>query len=504
MSAPLLSLELGEWSGSGTEDFSVVRGPGRRRDQSGRLGPLRVSGEQGGAPGAVGSRLRGGADRSVMYRRYEMTGELHGRIGIQRRAPGPPDRSVGGSNPPPWCPSAGLTRVCRAHVPRAEPPAGSGRASSPVDGCLLPGGHFFHQWERGSWTGSRWPIDAGDGLWDRLPPREGYRWWDVGAPADDPAGWTRHHPAGSLRLVFELSLLQWATRRRCLAGDTPAGHICPCGREPRSGPPVRCLRPGGWSPHSPPARAVTDEDDQEYLGKFLRRHPIHGRVAIDADRSLFEALGIGSIPAMVVIDGEGRIVAKGAHTDSVRASHLQALVAGEEVEFPRSKEAPRDRWALEESGRPAPLLVAEIRPATDPSTESTTLSSEDFYGADGLSLTYVAEMAYSGEGLRVVVEGEPPNQRYRISAKSPEGIPSVRRLLRVSLEEVFGVRSQRAEREMEVFLLEKTDSSGGEARPGGVGKAGCVRPRGLGDGVEGVDGLAREVLGRSPRPTRAR
>ena len=177
-----------------------------------------------------------------------LRGEAQGRI------PGAKG-SVGGSHPPPRCPSVSFTRVFHARdVGRAGPrPAGFGWDRLRSRQSVGPGGFFLHNWEGDSWTGNRRPA--------RSPAREECRWCGSGVPGAGPAGWIRHHPAGPLRwflgFAWGLHLLQGATRRRRWAGGPPAGHICPSQRERRA-----CVvshhrspRPGGWGPQSPPVRA---------------------------------------------------------------------------------------------------------------------------------------------------------------------------------------------------------------------------------------------------------
>lgn len=231
-----IRLEPGEWSGLGTEDFSTVETPGRSGRWLGCPG-----GELGWVETVFGTkeRLRGKGHRriaSVGGCSEQGWSRLRGRVSRnaiedQGRAPGQESGiAVGGSNPPSRCLSVDFKRVREAPLLRVElPPDRIGWDGTRAWRSGRPGGLFFLHWEWVSWTGSPPVIGAGSGLRDLPARREGCRLWDVGAPADGPAGWLRHHPAGSLRLSFDLGLLQGSTRRKCWGGAA-VGHICPSWR----------------------------------------------------------------------------------------------------------------------------------------------------------------------------------------------------------------------------------------------------------------------------------
>lgn len=78
---------------------------------------------------------------------------------------------------------------------------------------------------------------------------------------------------------------------------------------------------------------ITDEDP-DLISRFVRKVPMKGRIGVDTDRSLFEALGIGPIPHAVVVNGEGRVAAR-MNSRDLNASVLDRVLAGELIQPPK-------------------------------------------------------------------------------------------------------------------------------------------------------------------------
>jgi uncharacterized protein (TIGR03435 family) len=212
-----------------------------------------------------------------------------------------------------------------------------------------------------------------------------------------------------------------------------------------------------------PVRFVSiTTEDAEKVRPFLERKPIAGVVALDPDRSVFDAYGVRGIPHTVLIDPQG-VVRAVTRPEDVDARAVRDLLAGKapqvraQVDIEeqlRSVLAPRQ-------GAAEPLARAVVRPSAA-SEEQAMAFGPDFAVATGTPALTALALAFSTAPTRVVAEAPLPDGLFDLAFATAGGEPALFALMESAVSGAFGVEAKRERREVEVFLLRAAD--GGEVR----------------------------------------
>jgi thiol-disulfide isomerase/thioredoxin len=143
--------------------------------------------------------------------------------------------------------------------------------------------------------------------------------------------------------------------------------------------------------------AITDEAPDR-VEPFLQRKPIRGWIALDPDRTTFDAYGVRGIPRTFIVDGQGRLVFSG-HPTEVSIELLEQIIGGDSESIIDSTRANMERQ------RSADRELAEAD-LIDPSYQLTVrkLSAAPHHyrtsrGGGGKVRTY----ASFGPGLRALL-----------------------------------------------------------------------------------------------------
>lgn len=199
--------------------------------------------------------------------------------------------------------------------------------------------------------------------------------------------------------------------------------------------------------------SITDEPRATVENK-LRTRPLKTWIGLDTDRSVIGAFGVRSIPHTVLIGADGRVAAV-THPTSVTPELLTDLIAGRPV---HNKLAP--------TGAP---LVAGEEPATlpdrlDGSAARLVIAPTDLEGggtaSNNAGLTAeswtirqaVGALADLPEGQIELADGVPPG-RYTFVARCPAGRGGWRPLLRLGIEQTFGLEIVNGTAERDTWVL---------------------------------------------------
>src|SRR4051812_26827292 len=75
-----------------------------------------------------------------------------------------------------------------------------------------------------------------------------------------------------------------------------------------------------------------DDEDPEIIGSFLKKRKIAGWIGIDTTGDVLKRFRVRSRPTTIIIDGQGRIVAR-THPEKLTAADLVAVARGTKVKF---------------------------------------------------------------------------------------------------------------------------------------------------------------------------
>lgn len=248
--------------------------------------------------------------------------------------------------------------------------------------------------------------------------------------------------------------------------------------------------------------AITDEQSKVVEG-FLRKRAMRAWVGLDTDKSMFKAYAVSGIPHTVVVNTNG-VIEGITYPMSLKAEHIENLLAGKPAGFPASK--PTD--AQVKAGSPSPeekppLFQVVLRPSDEPSgsMRSGAVGKSEFgimheHNVYGTTLAAALPSAFGVSSARLITEAELPKGNFDLLVRLPQKQSDrVKPLLQDALRTSFGLVSRREERESDVFLLkvreaghkglQETASTGGMSSSSGPGRISTVKGR--------MSGLARSL-----------
>ncbi len=250
------------------------------------------------------------------------------------------------------------------------------------------------------------PQKKGLTVGDPAPPLRVMQWFDQ--PPGEKQEWVR--PAGKV-VVLEF----WATW--CVPCVKAIPHMNSLAR--RFGDKVQFL-------------ALTDEDPA-VIASFLKKTPIHAKVAI-CSPLVFTDFGVKARPMTMVLDAQGRIAAI-TTPDNVTPSLLEAVVAGR-------TEAIR-----------TPLARVEIRPYVGVSGKRDYEPIEGGFHSTNTTVQELITSAYQIPSSRIEARFPLPEQTFEVLVSVPGHRGAHRPLLQAAIESSFGWKVVRKEKLVDVFVL---------------------------------------------------
>jgi uncharacterized protein (TIGR03435 family) len=199
--------------------------------------------------------------------------------------------------------------------------------------------------------------------------------------------------------------------------------------------------------------SLSDEDGG-VVREFLQKQPLKGWVALDQDRSFFDALKVQGIPRTVLVDREGMLRAVTTPL-SVTSDTIENLLDGRPLKLnPPAEE--HAEIALGVDGEPLPLLQISVRPST--AHASQVRMSDGAFEATGFTVPEMLTFAYQVPEPRLIVEADLPKDRYDFElGGTRENCKDLQALAQTALEYSFGLVPRTSTREMEVLILGRRD-----------------------------------------------
>lgn len=226
---------------------------------------------------------------------------------------------------------------------------------------------------------------------------------------------------------------------------------------------------------------IANEDEGPLLSA-LERRPLRTWVALDDEGRTTDAYRVSGYPQSIVIDRQGRI-AGFASPHEITAERLEALLAGEPVQFPhqyfaRRGDAADPAWAetAPVEGDEDTVAQAILRRSYASNTLLRHLPTPGEIIGDGLTLDQLLSHAYDVSGHRFENRLPDSQERYRVFVEAP--VPEhgeARALLRGLLERSFTYTARWESRPMDVVV---------------VRRARAVDPEALGPSNSEVGGMA--------------
>ncbi len=212
-----------------------------------------------------------------------------------------------------------------------------------------------------------------------------------------------------------------------------------------------------------PVRFVSiTSEDAEKVRPFLERRPIAGWVALDTDRSVFDAYAVRGIPHTVLIDPHG-VVRAVTRPEDVDAAAVRDLLAGKAPQVRAKVDIEEHLRAVlaAPEGRAEPLARAIVRPAAE-SEEQAMAFGPDFALVTGATAPAALALAHGIAPTRIVAEAPLPDGAFDLAFSTAGGEKALFALMESAVAGAFGVEATRERRKVEVYLLRAAD--GGEVR----------------------------------------
>jgi uncharacterized protein (TIGR03435 family) len=202
--------------------------------------------------------------------------------------------------------------------------------------------------------------------------------------------------------------------------------------------------------------SITDEDPA-LVARFLKDFPISGWIGIDKDGKTVKDYGIVGWPTTVLVDAGGVVQGVG-NASALTAPILEALLAGQPVDFNRSNAAPAELQSA-----PNPLFQLMLRPAAPASATGYSPGAQSGvpgkrWEAWGVPIQTLLSEAYGVPSERIEFAAAiawDKQARYDVAVAATALTDDRRReLLRQILQASFQTAATIVPRDTEVFVLE--------------------------------------------------
>lgn len=242
--------------------------------------------------------------------------------------------------------------------------------------------------------------------------------------------------------------------------------------------------------------AVTD-DMEARVQNLLTRRPINAWVGLDTDDSAFKTYQVSSIPRVILIDKNGKLMTY-THPAFLTEEMLGDLLAGKPLQ--QAQQPP----AGQPAANPAPptprgdaLFEVSIR-LTD-QQQPTYTTSQGRLQSQGAPLQMAIGAAYGVRPTRVVSKVPLGDRKYAVTVKVPEGQADLLApLLKQALEATFHFTARKEQREMDAYVLTALSGAGPGLKKSQSGSPGSQisesRIRAEGSGMEDLSSELEQIL----------
>jgi uncharacterized protein (TIGR03435 family) len=201
--------------------------------------------------------------------------------------------------------------------------------------------------------------------------------------------------------------------------------------------------------------AITDQTDT-VIADFLKKgeSPIRPRIALDTDRSVFDAFGVRGIPRTILVDQSGTILGIMSPED-LTAEVLEQVIAGERPRLPDGNEHGVE--VTDEGGsasQAAPVVRILLRP--NPTAKMGGVQHRKAgLEAEGVGLAGLIGLAWPEytQG-RIILPEDLPKGPFDLAIALPPGREDdVLPVLRQTLQWGFGITAHAERREVDLSIL---------------------------------------------------
>lgn len=197
---------------------------------------------------------------------------------------------------------------------------------------------------------------------------------------------------------------------------------------------------------------VVSREPVERVRSFLDETPINAWVGLDEDWSMQRDYRVRGVPMSVIINPKGAIAAV-THPKHITEQTIETTLAGETPETPLSASMLQG----DEQKSPRPLLNISVQSAK-PDTQRSVMQGNGLR-AKGLTMREALGRAMNINPWRIVSDSLLLDAKYNFTIEPPGEQPElVTPLLNGVLRMMIHPQVERTTREMEVYLLERTDS----------------------------------------------
>lgn len=201
--------------------------------------------------------------------------------------------------------------------------------------------------------------------------------------------------------------------------------------------------------------AITDEEES-VVKPFLTKRPIKAWIALDRDKAMHKAYGVGGIPHTVVLGKDGAIAAI-TYPTFLAEQHIKDLLAGKKVSLDdlRGTTAGQDSY---EPGLAQPVFQVLIRPSAH--TTSGCSQGAGRLTAQGYTVGEILPAAFDQSSVRILTNAALPADKYDFIVIQPGSAPAgPSALLQQALKSTFGLTGKKELKETDVLALKVKDAS---------------------------------------------
>ncbi len=204
--------------------------------------------------------------------------------------------------------------------------------------------------------------------------------------------------------------------------------------------------------------SITDEEE-DHIRKFLEKRPVAGWLALDLDRSMFNAFSVPARPHTVVADGTGKIAAM-TTPEHLTEETLQRVLSGQPAGVAtRAMRVPNLRWDREEidwRDGIQPELQLIVKPVQIDAGGHAYQPGSNRFTADGALLANLLQVAFETDYFHMDCRFPMPEQKYRVSVVVPGGREAtLLPFLRSALTTMFDLSTRWELQDKEVYVLRR-------------------------------------------------
>ena len=200
-------------------------------------------------------------------------------------------------------------------------------------------------------------------------------------------------------------------------------------------------------------------EDPGRMARFLERRQVSFPVALDKQRTTFDAYGSRGVPTTVVVDRAGRIAAR-TRPEQVTLDVLRRVLNGEPAGLPFTTDVAVELdWRPEFNEEGEVFASVVLAPSNPSGGGQQFLPGSGRISADGARPLNLIQVAWDVPNTRLIsslAPWSPEDQRYKVSVVAPGADDELaRRMLQGAIRVKFGFEARWEQRELDVRVLRR-------------------------------------------------